>query len=215
LINLRQYCSFVPAEAISPFLDLLPDNPRRIKMVVRAMIMLKEETARHGEDEIDWVLLLLASLLRTESDQFLEAFLKYFFNIDSGTTSRWSQSYFGGSQEKRLDNFKNDIKNIFRALDVEDKRVCDRLEALCVAFHSRYWIAGARFQYHCEMLYRPHVDAYPSASGRAAEAMDSALRRAQLASQRHKLRGERPARGPAGTRGISRRTCSHGRSLSH
>ena len=56
-----------PVDQLYPLANALPDNPRRVKGVVRALSLTSNEVNRHGSDEIDWPTILLGSIVRTMS----------------------------------------------------------------------------------------------------------------------------------------------------
>ena len=52
---------FIPSKALAelvPLSELLPDNPRRIKRIVRMFELVRHDTGRHKIEEIDWISLL-------------------------------------------------------------------------------------------------------------------------------------------------------------
>jgi hypothetical protein len=51
-------------DAVTDVLDLLPDNPRRLKLFVRRLWRLKSQLRRHDPDEIDWRALYILELTR-------------------------------------------------------------------------------------------------------------------------------------------------------
>ncbi|MBL8377002.1 MAG: hypothetical protein JNM79_03975 [Burkholderiales bacterium] len=70
MVQFRSLCAFVPPPAFEEVLPLLPSNPRKIKLFARMIASTKDEAIRHNEDELDWVLVVLFSLLKLESEDF-------------------------------------------------------------------------------------------------------------------------------------------------
>jgi predicted KAP-like P-loop ATPase len=70
-----QFCPFVPQEPTAEIADLLPDNPRRLKALIRGIASLQPQISRHNEDELNWVDIWLAQLIRDESYPFFEKLL--------------------------------------------------------------------------------------------------------------------------------------------
>lgn len=73
---LERYCKFVPKESLEPIEHLLPDNPRKLKMLVRSLVSLQPQLARHGPDELNWVEIWLAEMVRQESYPFFKRLLE-------------------------------------------------------------------------------------------------------------------------------------------
>lgn len=51
----RACCSFVPTHALVALDGVLPNEPRRIKQIARALGALADVASRHDEDEVDWL----------------------------------------------------------------------------------------------------------------------------------------------------------------
>jgi len=67
---LDRYARFVPEESIGPIEHLLPNNPRKLKRLVRGLVSLRPQLVRHGADELNWVEIWLAEMIRQESYEF-------------------------------------------------------------------------------------------------------------------------------------------------
>jgi hypothetical protein len=67
---LDRYAKFVPQDSIDPIEHLLPDNPRKLKRLVRGLVSLQPQIARHGTDELNWVEIWLAEMVRHESTRY-------------------------------------------------------------------------------------------------------------------------------------------------
>jgi hypothetical protein len=63
---LKRYGEFVPESSTESIEHLLPDNPRKLKALIRSLISLKSQVARHDPDELNWVDIWLAVLVRDE-----------------------------------------------------------------------------------------------------------------------------------------------------
>ena len=59
-----KYCPFVPSLALHDALDLLPKNPRSIRQFVRLCALLKTQTDRHGNNELNWPIILTANAIK-------------------------------------------------------------------------------------------------------------------------------------------------------
>ena len=73
---ISQYCEFVPISSAESILDLLPNNPRRLKALIRSLAALRPQIARHDPDEVNWIDVWLAQMIRLESQPFYERRLK-------------------------------------------------------------------------------------------------------------------------------------------
>ncbi|MGA8597251.1 MAG: P-loop NTPase fold protein, partial [Bryobacteraceae bacterium] len=69
-------CPFVDPKVFPEVEDLLPKNPRRLKALVRNLAALKAEVQRHDSDELNWIEIIIAQLIKLESSSFLEKFLE-------------------------------------------------------------------------------------------------------------------------------------------
>jgi len=151
LAELALYCSFVPQNVIPSILDLLPTNPRRLKALVRSIAILKSEIDRHRYSEIDWTLLIIVSMIRVESEIFLDAYLDDMFGGGAAGPNRWLK--FGTKSEekqhgKRVEEIIQDIKTL-------DSKTGERIQTLCHALRERSKTeASIKLKYHCELLTR-------------------------------------------------------------
>lgn len=73
---IARFCSFVDTNAIDQVEDLLPQNPRTLKMLVRNLAVLKPEVLRHDTDELNWTDILMAQLIKLESPVFFDRLLR-------------------------------------------------------------------------------------------------------------------------------------------
>jgi hypothetical protein len=67
---LIRYADFVPRDSVDAVEHLLPDNPRKLKQLVRGLLSLKKQATRHGNDELSWVEVWIAEMIRQESHAF-------------------------------------------------------------------------------------------------------------------------------------------------
>jgi hypothetical protein len=74
--ELDRHCSFVPGNSFQSIEHLLPDNPRKVKALVRAIAALKPQVSRHDEEELVWTDIWLAQLIRLESYEFFDRLLQ-------------------------------------------------------------------------------------------------------------------------------------------
>jgi KAP family P-loop domain len=157
LVNraIARYCAFVPKDSAKEVSDLLPDNPRKLKSLIRSMTALKLQVLRHDPDELNWVDMWLAQLLRLESYPFFERLLKredlekvagQLYRIE-GKMSRHTSGAEDEDKNKRL-------KEIITEAGVNDPTLTQRLIHIVEAARAR---SSIRFRYICELAIRPHA----------------------------------------------------------
>ncbi len=80
---------FVPYEAIKDVRELLPSNPRKLKLLIRMVGSMSQEVDRHESSELDWNLILLFSLLRAESEPFTNTLLSEVISAGKFSWYQW------------------------------------------------------------------------------------------------------------------------------
>jgi hypothetical protein len=76
--DIDRYCAFVDKKAFDQVKDLLPDNPRSIRLFIRNISLLEKHVNRYYENELNWAVLLLANLLKTKVPEYS---YKFFSNV--------------------------------------------------------------------------------------------------------------------------------------
>jgi len=150
---MEKYCPFVPIEATKKIQDLLPSNPRKLKSLIRSLAAIKSQLTRHDPDELVWVDVWIAQMLRLESYRFFERLLRD-DTLDK-ETGPLSQAIQRHSRESRgdVDEYKN-VKGLMRDVGIQDDPNLEaRLIQLIGAARSR---TSIRFRYMCELALRPH-----------------------------------------------------------
>jgi hypothetical protein len=150
-----KYCPFVSSDSIEKIRDLLPNNPRRLKALVRSLAALGPQVARHDPDELNWVDMWLAQMLRLESYPFFERLLKgETLDEEAGTLYRLlkseSRTRLGGEGADK----NQGLRKLISESGVKDAVIVDRLIRLIEAVRSR---SSVKFRYICEMSLRPHA----------------------------------------------------------
>lgn len=147
---IRQHCSFIPLGSVEPIEQFLPENPRKLKTLIRGMISLKTQVERHRPDELDWPTIWLAEMVRQESYPFFLRLLEgktlddlagigYQVNAQSSRRSASAQS--SGDSE---------IENLIKEVGETSKG--DRLIELIKATRS---VAGMHLLYNWKFSFRP------------------------------------------------------------
>jgi hypothetical protein len=150
-----KYCPFVSRDSIGEIRDLLPNKPRKLKALVRSLAALRPQVARHDQDELNWVDVWLAQMLRLESYPFFERLLKgETLDRETGTLYKLfkSESRTEPGDEKADKN--QGLRKIIGESGVKDAVIVDRLIQLIEAVRSR---SSIKFRYICEMSLRPHA----------------------------------------------------------
>ena len=152
---LDRYANFVPVNSIDPVEHLLPDNPRKLKRLVRGLISLQPQLARHGSDELNWVEIWLAEMVRQESYPFFMRLLDggaLESLIGIGYKIRKSERHRKGE-----DNEKNDDADIKQVIDevggINDKQ-SERLIELVNATRT---LSGLHLEYNWKFALRPEA----------------------------------------------------------
>ena len=75
--------NFADIDELVGIIEELPDNPRKIKLFIRKLALLKTEITRHYDWELDWVSIYFSELIRIESQEFFDRIASRFLD-DSG-----------------------------------------------------------------------------------------------------------------------------------
>ena len=153
--GLKEYCPFVPEAELQKIYDLLPNNPRRLKSLVRALSVLKTEVQRHDPDELNWVEIGIAHLIKLESPQLLDRLIE-----GKEIEEELGLAYYFAEQiaERADQNGRRDdqLHKLAEELGSDDEQRA-RLKKLIDALRARGSPAGGRsFRYQAQLASRPH-----------------------------------------------------------
>lgn len=150
---LDRYAKFVPQDSISPVDHLLPDNPRKLKRLVRGLVSLQPQLARHGADELNWVEIWLAEMIRQESYEFFIRLLDG-GQLESliGIVYKIRRSERRKKGEDKDDNA--DIKKVIDEIGGINEQQTERLIELVNATRN---LAGFHLQYNFKFALRPET----------------------------------------------------------
>jgi hypothetical protein len=152
---LDQYAEFVPHDSIDPIEHLLPDNPRKLKRLIRGLVSLRPQLVRHGADELNWVEIWLAEMIRQESHQFfmrlldgdaLESLVGIGFRIRQHERRRKS------NDSETTDNA--DIRKVIQEVGGINEKQTARLIELVNAVRA---LGGLHLQYNFKFAFRPEA----------------------------------------------------------
>lgn len=152
---LDRYGKFVPQDSINPIEHLLPDNPRKLKRLVRGLVSLQPQLARHGADELNWVEIWLAEMVRQESYPFFVRLLDggaLESLIGIGCKIRKSERRRKGEDKKENDDA--DIKKIIDEVGGINQKQTERLIELVNATRT---LAGLHLEYNWKFALRPEA----------------------------------------------------------
>lgn len=152
---LDRYARFVPEESIGPIEHLLPDNPRKIKRLVRGLVSLQPQLARHGGDELNWVEIWLAEMVRQESYPFFVRLLDG-ATLESlmGVGYRIRKTERVRKGEDSESNENGEIRKLIDEVGGINEKQIDRLIELVNATRA---LAGFRLQYNWKFALRPEA----------------------------------------------------------
>lgn len=152
---LQRYAKFVPQDSIDAIEHLLPDNPRKLKRLVRGLVSLQPQLARHNADELNWVEIWLAEMMRQESYAFFLHLLD-----DGALETLIGIGYKIRQRERRKkgdDNEANDDADIKKVIDevggINEKQT-ERLIELVKATRN---LAGLHLAYNWKFALRPEA----------------------------------------------------------
>jgi hypothetical protein len=151
---LREYCSFIPAASVAPIERLLPENPRKLKTLIRGMISLRTQVERHRPDELDWPTIWLAEMVRLESHSFFLRLLEgktlddlagIGYRLNTGSSRRRGASEPSGN---------SDIQKLIEEVGGIPAVKVERLSELIKATRS---VAGMNLLYNWRFAFRPEA----------------------------------------------------------
>jgi hypothetical protein len=152
---MTRYCPFVPEESIKEIQDLLPNNPRKLKSLIRSLAALQPQLTRHDPEELNWVDMWLAQMLRLESYRFFERLLKDgVLEKEAGTLYQAMQRLRTTKPKDETEGTNESLLRLMKEAGVEDSVLTQRLVHLIEACRSR---SSFKFRYMCQLAVRPHA----------------------------------------------------------
>lgn len=152
LFQFGMLCSFVPRESVEAVAKLLPTNPRKLKLLARMIASTKKEVERHDADELEWGVILLLALIRTESEGFASRLLS--ITIDNDGEYDWIENY-----DPKMDQAtrrKAELETLLKEFPELDARK-ERIEQLVGAWRQEIpIIPGERIRYQAMFALAPH-----------------------------------------------------------
>jgi hypothetical protein len=151
LFQFGALCSFVPRESVDAIVKLLPSNPRKLKLFARMIASMQKEVQRHEDTELDWGVILLLALVRTESEGLASRLLE---NTIGNVEYDFVEG-FEGAEDKdvRRKNELDLLLSEFPELVPRTARVQKLIEAWRAEM-PRY--PGERVRYQASFALAPH-----------------------------------------------------------
>lgn len=150
---LGRYADFVPRESVGPIEHLLPDNPRKLKRLIRGLVSLSPQLKRHRPDELNWVEIWLAEMIRQESNPFFIHLLDGKLDTFVGIAYRFLHNE---KKNKGQDNEANDadIRKVINEVGGINEKQTERLIELIKATRV---LAGMHLEYNWKFALRPEA----------------------------------------------------------
>ena len=153
--GIKRYCPFAPEPELEKIYDLLPNNPRRLKSLVRALSVLKTEVQRHDPHELNWVEIGIAHLIKLECPQLLDRLMEgKEIEGELGLAYDFSQEI---ARQANQNGHKDDpLHQLAEELGSDDEQRA-RLKKLIDALRARGSHAGRpSFRYQAQLASGPH-----------------------------------------------------------
>ena len=144
-----------PIERLEGIKDALPDNPRRIKRIIRGVEVMKREISRHGVEEVDLLSIIYALILQLECEPFFDQYVKeVFFSSDK----RISEAFKQEGEDKRKEAQLSRIEAIASPFFQDDKVHKQRVIAIAKSWEdSRAYWDNHKVVYALQILNQPHA----------------------------------------------------------
>jgi hypothetical protein len=150
--EMQRHCPFIPASNLAALFDLLPQNPRRLKALVRNLVPFRAEAARHKADEVDWRSVLFGSLIRMESEQFYHAYVDAIFS--DSEKNPWL--HYLMSKHDKEDETDKLLEGVLGDTVPDNKALRKRLRSLCNRWRDLNGLQNlGRVRYALKMIDQP------------------------------------------------------------
>ena len=150
--SLAHYCPFVPTESTKEIEDLLPDNPRKLKALVRSFAAIKPQIDRHLAAELSWPDIWIAQLIRQESYVFFEKLLECkTLEEEAGVVFSVIQDIRRREHPEKANDKNDSINALMVSVGITDTNAQANLIRLVEASRAR---TGMHFRYFCELTLR-------------------------------------------------------------
>jgi hypothetical protein len=134
--QINKYCDFLNLTSFEKILDLLPENPRRLKKYLRHLYYLKPEIQRHEKNELRWNYIILFQLLKFEYPFIYRKILenqKILYHVSAlGIIDKSSEDGID-RYKKNISTISDELKHIcsnFSIEKLEQERIVELLSAI-------------------------------------------------------------------------------------
>ncbi len=158
--ELESHCDLVDKEVIDNVFDLLPKNPRKIKLLVRHLWTLNKQVKRHYGWELDWTTLVIWQLIKIESSHFARLLPENKDILD--VLSTWRVFYRRDGGGKTSDEHERVIKHVEELLACveikKDDNRYNRILNLVIALGEKNNVnAPQNLLYLINLVDQPHA----------------------------------------------------------
>ena len=154
LRELERGCEFIDQPMLDEVDDLLPYNPRKLKLLLRNLSVLKGQVERHDMDELDWLSILVSQLVGLESESFLQQFLNHPVSERILILDRYRSSApdaAPAAEDDALEALLDDV-------EISDTERRLRLRKLIQAWATRNGLDSVEaLRYQVQLAARPHA----------------------------------------------------------
>ncbi|OGT62344.1 MAG: hypothetical protein A3E85_03805 [Gammaproteobacteria bacterium RIFCSPHIGHO2_12_FULL_45_12] len=133
-----------------PLLQYLPKNPRKIKLVARNIKILKNEILRHGEDEINWLIIVFLCILRSKSQHAYDISIKKLKDNDLYDIA------FIEDKNKKKEKMNEKIDFLIKDCTDIDNAKTELMPLFEFLFDHYYEFRGQNFSYYANLITEPH-----------------------------------------------------------
>jgi hypothetical protein len=157
--QIEKDCPFVSGDVLNDLFDLLPKNPRKLKLFVRHLWTLRSQVSRHDESELDWPTLYIWQLLKIESANFCKVFTES-EELFSELTIRRFQRRLTKKDEGEDDHvIRDNVRTLLKGVELEtDGPRSNRIETLVEALALKTSANDpAYLRYQVHIVDRPHA----------------------------------------------------------
>jgi hypothetical protein len=134
----------------APLLQYLPKNPRKIKLVSRNIKILKNEILRHGEDEINWLIIVFLCILRSKSQHAYDISIKELKDNDLYDIA------FIEDKNKKKEKMNEKIDFLIKDCTDIDNAKTELMPLFEFLFDHYYEFRGQNFSYYANLITEPH-----------------------------------------------------------
>lgn len=167
--ELNEYCSFIKLVDIEVLEKSLPQNPRKLKALVRGLRIYKKEAERHREGEIEWLAVILGQMLKVESEYFFQLYNKDTFYRsdkvsmhDTSSIDPWFRATMdnvmgvdrkGEGEKKEI----NRIQGLLKKSRIKNKQKKARITNLCELLRKTYDFNKHKVRYAFKLIDNPEI----------------------------------------------------------